>query len=243
VEAESTAEPPTGTSESANDAAAASFLRQPSEITDQGQVPDRRYARGPEPLEEGEGADGSRIDQSSAGSATYAVSQVDESGFSPDPEAFYDVAYRAKLRRMVAHVITVEGPIFDDLLVRRIARAHGFQRAAGRIRDIVLNSIERRFSRSQEDGRTIYWREGAETTSCAFRRSRSEDRDHSDIPLVELAALAFTFLADGASREEAITLMARTLELGRLREAARERFSQAAKMAQALAVQRGISAD
>ena len=40
----------------------------------------------------------------------------------------------ATLKAMIAHVIDAEGPIFEDVLVDRIARAHGMQRSGNQIR-------------------------------------------------------------------------------------------------------------
>ena len=163
----------------------------------------------------------------------YEVANLITIGFNPDKDTFYDTSYRPTLRRMAAHVITAEGPIFDDLLVRRIARAHGFGRAAGRIREAVLDVIERRFPVSNEDGRKIFWPEGADKSELpAFRMGSLEDRDHVDIPLVELATLARQFLGSGAEPAEAAALIARELGLERLREAARERFEKAASLGQ-----------
>lgn len=162
----------------------------------------------------------------------YRAADLSAAGFDPDRHAFYDIAYRPTLCRMAAHVITVEGPIFDDLLVQRIARAHGFGRAAGRIRDAVLRVVERRFPTSDEAGRRIYWPEGADSKRLpCFRISLADNRGHSDIPLVELSALASQFLDAGAEVEEVPALMARKLGLSRLREATHSRFLQAAELA------------
>jgi very-short-patch-repair endonuclease len=167
----------------------------------------------------------------------YEVSNFEAAGFTADREAFYDMGYRPTLRRMVAHVISVEGPIFDDLLVHRIARAHGFGRAAGKIREIILDVIERRFPRSTEEGRKIFWPEGADKSQLpAFRPGSLDHRDHADIPLVELASLARRFLDEGFEPQEAAVLIGRELCLGRLREAARVRFEEAARLAQRLAL-------
>jgi hypothetical protein len=197
----------------------------PSESDDE---PAKRYAEGkaiykPTPP---------RMDSASAGHAKYVVADLEAAGIIPDREAFYETHYRPVLRRMVAHVIGIEGPIFDDLLVRRIARAHMFGRAAGRIRETVLAAVERRFPVSVEAQRKIFWPEGANTMALPdFRSGSLDDRDHVDIPLVELAALARGFLAVGAEPSEAAALMARELGLGRLREAARQRFEEAAQLA------------
>lgn len=163
----------------------------------------------------------------------YKIADFQKAGLIPRPETFYDTAYRPVLRRMTAQVIATEGPIFDDLLVRRIARAHGFARAAGRIRETVLDVVEYKFPRTMEDDRKIFWPENSDTvTVFPFRRASLEERDHTDIPLAEIASLAKSFLEQGSDAAEAAILIGRELGLGRLREAARVRFELAAKMAQ-----------
>jgi very-short-patch-repair endonuclease len=155
----------------------------------------------------------------------YRAADLEAAGFKPDRDAFYDTGYRPILRKMAAHVIAVEGPVFDDVLVQRVARAHGFARAAGRIRETVLDVVERKFLKTKEDGRTIFWPEGADTkTLPAFRAGPLDVRDHPDIPLVELSALAQQFIEQGAEPAEAAIMIGQTLGLGRLRGAARERF-------------------
>jgi hypothetical protein len=164
--------------------------------------------------------------------SVYQVADLAGAGFTVDRDAFYDTEYRPTLRKMVAHIITVEGPIFDDVLVQRIARAHGFARAAGRIRETVLDVVERKFTKSKEDGRAIFWPEGADPKALpSFRAGVLEQRDHPDIPLVELAALARQFIQQGAEPKEAAVMVGQELGLGRLRETARERFEAAAQRA------------
>jgi Protein of unknown function (DUF3320) len=193
-----------------------------------GPEPIRRYAERPEI----EVAIGRRTVGDVGGGQRYEVANVEAAGLKPDRKAFYDIGYRPTLRLMAAHVISVEGPIFEDLLVQRIARAHGFGRAAGKIREIILDVVERRFPRSNEEGRKIFWPEGADKSQLpSFRPGSLENRDHIDIPLVELASLARRFLSEGAEPQEAAVLIGRDLSLGRLREAARARFEEAARLA------------
>jgi hypothetical protein len=139
-------------------------------------------------------------------------------------EGFYDPTYRGRLRRMTAIVIDTEGPIIDDLLVRRIARHHGFGRAGAQVRDIVFQAVEHQFPRSIEGERTIFWPAGSDKTIAVYRVGAGEARDHSEIPDVELAALARRHLLNGATAEEAALLMARDLDIGRLRQGTRERL-------------------
>ena len=58
----------------------------------------------------------------------YGAADPTDCGHVLDPERFYEPSYRPVLAAAVAHVLATEAPIFEDLLVRRIARAHGFGR-------------------------------------------------------------------------------------------------------------------
>ena len=49
--------------------------------------------------------------------------------FPADPESFHFPEYEPRLTAMLDHVVATEGPIHEDVLVRRIARHHGFQRS------------------------------------------------------------------------------------------------------------------
>ncbi len=82
--------------------------------------------------------------QATTAAVSYQLADLTAAGFTPDRAQFYETSYRPTLRKMVAHVIAVEGPIFADVLVQRIARAHGFARAAGRIQETVLDVVERK---------------------------------------------------------------------------------------------------
>jgi very-short-patch-repair endonuclease len=167
--------------------------------------------------------------------AIYRLADLGAVGFDVEPERFYDALYRSQLRRMVADVIAIEGPIYEDLLIERIKRAHGFNRAGDRIREIVLAAVSSRIPRTKDGDRVVYWPEGADPAArAAFRRSPDGARDHADIPLPELASLATTFLGDGADREEVVRKMALYFKLGRLRESARARFEEAARIAESL---------
>ena len=55
----------------------------------------------------------------------------------PERDRFYDVSYRPQLRKMLDHIVDLEGPIFFDLLVDRLARAHGLQRSGETVRQVV----------------------------------------------------------------------------------------------------------
>jgi very-short-patch-repair endonuclease len=174
-----------------------------------------RYADGPSVIEQHVGV---------VASAKYRAADLAAEGYVADPQSFYETSYRPMLRRMVAHVVSTEGPIFDDLLVRRIARFHGFQRTGNQIKEVVLDLVERRFPRSTDGERKVFWPEGSSRTMEICRLGSSDMRDHGDIPTAELQALALTHLKAGATPQEAASLMAADLGIGRLRQATRDRL-------------------
>lgn len=160
----------------------------------------------------------------------YIVSDFAQTGHDPDAGAFYTPLYGSTLRALVAHVIAVEAPLFEDVLIERIARAHGFARAAGRIRQTVLDAVATDCARTEEDGRGVLWPPGINPAEWSmFRDASSEVRPHTDIPQEELAALARAFIAQGADIEEAVRRMAKHFGLSRLRENTRQRFEAAAR--------------
>lgn len=164
--------------------------------------------------------------------AIYREVDFSAGGFAPDPARFYDPLYRGELRRMVSHVIAVEGPIFEYILFYRMARAHGFSRAASRIRDTVATAISPLVERTLEDERAVLWPLDTTPGSLVpFRHANPIVRDHADIPLIELASLADTFQGIGVNMEEVVRGMAAHFGLGRLRESSRTRFEAAARLA------------
>lgn len=59
------------------------------------------------------------------------------------PDHFHEPSYDSTLARLIQRILQREAPILDTLLVQRVARAHGFQRAGRLIRERVLDLIER----------------------------------------------------------------------------------------------------
>lgn len=164
----------------------------------------------------------------------YTLTDFAAYGLVPDGVAFYTPEYRPILRRMVELVVETEGPILEDLLIRRIARAHGFGRAAGRIQERTKAAIDPQFPVSLEPTGRVLWARGADTNCLpAFRAPApgSEPRGYVDIPLPELASLAKRFLDQGISKDELPAVMGHDLGLERLREAGRQRLEQAASLA------------
>ncbi len=115
---------------------------------------------------------------------------TDLSGFATNPDQFFDFAYRDVLRRMVEAVIETESPLRADVLAQRIARAHGWLRTGGRIReriDLHLRGVQR----SAESSGEFVWKAGSLTEFLPYRppANLQAQRPISDVPLAELAAL------------------------------------------------------
>jgi hypothetical protein len=109
-----------------------------------------------------------------------------------DPDHFYDSSYDAVLVLLVSHVLASEAPIAETLLVQRIARAHGFQRAGRIIRDRVMAIVEQRHVVELEaSGGRFVWIDAA--SQASWNRARlpagiDDIRQIEDIALIELRA-------------------------------------------------------
>lgn len=146
----------------------------------------------------------------------------------PNRELFYDAAYSATLRAMIVHVINAEGPIFEDVLVDRIARAHGMQRSGNRIKRRVVALLPANVSRIDEGERTVVWPPNKDAGAVhIFRKDDTGVREHEDVPLKELAAIALPFFRLRMDDKSVLRKMAEQFNLGRLREATRAKFEEA----------------
>jgi len=167
------------------------------------------------------------VQEPAQGTVTYV--KADPAGVAaPDRDRFYDAGYRGTLRGMVDQVIEIEGPIYFDVLIDRIARADGFMRSGETVQKIIASSLGRnRFPTTKDGDRQIIWPQDAtERTSSTYRGAGG--RDHGDIPLPELAGLAAILRTTGLEEDEDIIRgMQEHFGLGRLAASTRERFEEA----------------
>jgi very-short-patch-repair endonuclease len=168
---------------------------------------------------------------SRAGNGFAMFREADPASVVPavNPEAFADPSYTPTLQAMIRHVVETEAPVRDDVLVRRIARAHGFQRAGARIRQRVLELTKLEFTTTDDDEGSFFWAAGtdAETWSVFRHSGGGEPRPADEIALPELAILARAVQAQGFRDEDAIFAMAREIGLRRLHAATRQRLEKA----------------
>lgn len=174
------------------------------------------YARGPEPAD-------------NLSTAPKPYEKADPSVVAtPDRERFYDVGYRGELRAMIDHVVAIEGPIFFDILIDRIARAHGFQRSGETVQKVIRSALGRnRLPTTIEADREIIWPRDVEP-SLKIPYRGAGGREHGDVPLPELAGLADTLRTKGLEDEEdLIRGIQEHFGLGRLAVSTRKRFQAA----------------
>jgi Protein of unknown function (DUF3320) len=103
-------------------------------------------------------------------------------GVTLNKHSLYEREYRRIIQLMVDHVIRSEGPIFDEMVARRVARAHGLGRATGKLLQITWKVADPSFARSSEDGRSIVWPSPELQKLVPFRNAPKDVRDHVDVP-------------------------------------------------------------
>lgn len=155
--------------------------------------------------------------------------RADLSSIAVDSSRFYDPDYIPVLRELITAIVQTEGPIRDELLVRRIARIHGFQRTGGQIRNRVLSLAKRQFMKSREDIGEFFWPDQEAIRNWRVFREvyPDDDRTLGDIPFEELKVLAHLVLAQGYDGEDALRRMAAYCGIVRLTGNIRSRLQRA----------------
>ena len=152
----------------------------------------------------------------------YLEARFDGEALTPDPDAFYSEDYVPKLNRMIDHVIDTEGPVHEDILVRRIARHHGFQRAGRQIREIVIALANLQRGRTHEDVGVYYWRK--ETIKTRTVPARFENRDNEMRKIEYICAEELQAIDAFLSLKGNPVEIARHLGIARLSQTARHRL-------------------
>jgi hypothetical protein len=130
---------------------------------------------------------------------------------------------------MIEHVVRVEGPVRDEVLARRIARAHGWVRTGAKIQDRVVRLASQHFRGDAEDVGTFFQAKGESAdVQIQFRRPiDGTARSVDEISLAELRALAFDLMQAGHDEESGVPAMAREVGLRKLNAGSRMRLEMA----------------
>ncbi|MCO1336274.1 DUF3320 domain-containing protein [Microbulbifer sp. OS29] len=144
------------------------------------------------------------------------------SGFSLDPEQFYQSIYNSPLTEMIKYLIDIEGPIHEELLVRRVAREHGFQRTGRQIRDRVLKIAAESRKYTKESVGHFYWPK--QNANTALRIARTEGRDEEVGKLDNICAEEIKQILDCCKDKGQYVEFSRALGIGRLTQQMRNRL-------------------
>lgn len=146
-----------------------------------------------------------------------------------DPAQFYESSYDSALSELIRHILQHEAPILDAVLIQRVARAHGFQRAGRLIRDRVINLVHRHHHiRPDPVGGQFVWLNQHDVSEWAqYRLPRSADhiRQIEEIAFEELRAASRIYLPG-----DQLVEIARLFGVRRLSAQARERLEGVLRM-------------
>ena len=152
----------------------------------------------------------------------YVTTRFDDTRHPAEPKQFHSDEYSRRLNKMIDHVIDTEGPIHQDVLVRRIARHHGFRRAGRQIRERVLALAKRRRGRTTESVGLFFWPKGTVKDRLAPARHIGRDDEMRKIEYIcreELRAIRETLSLDSDP-----VALARSIGVARLSRQGRQRL-------------------
>lgn len=161
---------------------------------------------------------------------SYRKSNPLEAVAAADPDAFFNLQYEETLSTMIAHVIHQEGPVLDNILAQRIARAHGWVRTGARILARVSDIAGRDHRITLETEGTFYWPSHYETDGqVRFRRPSDGEsfRSVDEISLSELESLARHLINSGTPSNALLQSMAKEIGLQKVSAQSRTRLEQA----------------
>ena len=152
----------------------------------------------------------------------YVATRFDGARHLADPDLFHSDEYSLRLSAMIDHVIDSEGPIHQDVLVRRVARHHGFRRSGRQIRERVIEIAKQRRGRSTENVGLFFWRKGTVKDRIAPARHTGRDDEMRKIEYIcreELRAIR-----ESLSLNDDPVMLARRMGIARLSQRARQRL-------------------
>ena len=152
----------------------------------------------------------------------YVTTHFDGTRFVASPGIFHSEEYSNRLSAMIDHVIDTEGPIHQDVLVRRIAQHHGFRRAGRQFRDRVIRIAKRRRGKSKENVGLFFWHKDTVKNRLAPARYKGRDDEMRKIEYIcreELRAIR-----ESLSLNDDPIELARRIGIARLSQRARQRI-------------------
>lgn len=129
---------------------------------------------------------------------------------------------------MIAHVLQVEGPVLDEVLARRIARAHGWSRTGALIQRRVLSIAIQMGKTTTEEIGTFFWPPTLDPQRLLpFRHPKDGvPRNVHEMCHQELASVAYQVIGNGVSGDNAVLAMAQAMGMRQVRASSKERLAQ-----------------
>lgn len=153
--------------------------------------------------------------------------EFDTSVWQIDPNSFYERSYVSQLRSMVEDLVSAEGPIHEDVIAKKVARAHGWMRTGKKIRARVSSAL-RNITWTKETTGKFYWGSDEPSDLTSFRHSPedAEQRPIDEISISEIRGFinendSYTSCDDPAGE------IARDLGYGRVTVGIRKRINEA----------------
>jgi hypothetical protein len=156
---------------------------------------------------------------------SYKICDLSQASSAEQQERFFDRSQDDAVKEMIDFVIAAEGPLRDDLLVKRVVRGYGFKRTGRKLRDRVLDLTTSRYETTSDAGGVFFWPDHTSPEQWKTFRAPVEEEDFrpvTEICFEELAALARKVLNVGA--EDPAREMGRVMGLARLDSATRHRL-------------------
>jgi very-short-patch-repair endonuclease len=165
------------------------------------------------------------VTEASTPPGVYRVADLSALAAEIDAERFYQAEYDAVLQRVIAQIVDQEAPIRDTVLVQRVARAHGFQRAGRLIRDRVLGLAERAHHvQATAAEEAFVW--GAASEADTWSRYRVPATEADVRALEDIAAPELRAAARAVGQGDTALEVAKVFGFKRLTAATRERLEQ-----------------
>lgn len=110
-------------------------------------------------------------------------------------ENFYEPSSRPQIKQQITRIIENEGPIKEDLLIRRVANEWGFNRVAAKIKQTVRDCLPDHLAKTSNGKEQVYWPEALQPSDYSvYRIADQETRKLEDTPLIEIGNAALEVL-------------------------------------------------
>nr|WP_282958331.1 DUF3320 domain-containing protein [Neokomagataea anthophila] len=133
--------------------------------------------------------------------SVYRATPLTSFNYDISADDFNKKTYDPILKKLIARTVHQEAPLSEDLLVQRIARAHGFQRSGRLIRERIMTIASRRyFLETEPEGETIIWLKAEDRD--VWSQARAPETENDIRPIEQIALQEIKAARQGRDVEE-----------------------------------------